>query len=51
MATKTYHFNITLAGMGCDKELAWIDACENFQMDWGCCPEEFKIVEEEDEDE
>jgi hypothetical protein len=45
--TKRYEFAIILAGYGDDPEKAWIDACENFESDWGSAPEEYEITDEE----
>jgi hypothetical protein len=42
-----YEFTIVLAGYGRDKETAWIDACENFNCDWGTAPTECTITSEE----
>jgi hypothetical protein len=39
---RRFEFTITLAGYGKDADMAWIDACENFSLDWGTTPTEYK---------
>lgn len=45
---KRYEFSIILAGLGNDPEAARIDACENFNCDWGTAPQEYEITSEDE---
>jgi hypothetical protein len=47
---KRFEFPITLAGYGEDADHAWIDACENFNNDWGATPDEFTVENDEPEE-
>lgn len=46
-----YEFPITLSGDGNSPGEAWDDAVENFILDPGTMPDEFKLVEDEPDDE
>jgi len=47
---KRFDFTITFAGYGDTAQQAWIDACENFNSDWGPAPEEYEITEDDEND-
>lgn len=44
-----YEFQITIAGEGDTPEEAWGNAVEAFQCDPGAAPEEFTVIEEDEE--
>lgn len=46
---KRFIFEVTLSGIGDTPEKAWNDACEQFGMDNGPCPECYAVEEDEDE--
>ena len=46
----TWHFLIVLAGSGETPEEGWLDACEGFSMESGAMPDEYSMVEEDDEE-
>ena len=39
---KSYLFNVTLRGVGTDADKAWQDAVEQFALDAGATPEDYK---------
>lgn len=44
-----YEFQITLVGEGDTPEKAWQDAIESFESDPGPAPEEFVVIQEDED--
>ena len=46
---RRYEVNIIIAGEGEKPEEAWSNAIESFSLDEGCCPDDYKVEEVDEE--